>query len=134
MNQTQKVRLWILGLDGALVLLGLSAKFLASAMIALLPDCIYARFGITCPGCGGTRCVRELFSGHWKAAFLLHPFLFCLCFYLAAALVLLNVGYLIPQQHCQKIGRAMVSGRAIVILSILFALFGIVRMFLTLPI
>ena len=130
MFDVKKGRRGILLLDGGMLLFGLVAKYLAVAMIRYWPDCPFARGGITCPSCGATRCVRELFSGHWAEAFRLHPFLFCLSFYLAGALVLLNVGYLIPQPQCQKVGKALISGKAIIILSILYALFGVVRMFL----
>lgn len=132
MCDIKKGRLGILLLDAGLLGFGLVAKFLASAMIDYLPDCIFARVGITCPACGATRCVRELFSGHWKTAFLLHPFLFCLSFYLAVALLLLNIGYLVPQKHCKTVGRAMMGPKAIIVLSILYALFGVARMVLTL--
>jgi len=133
MLDIKRGRLGILLLDAVLSGFGLVAKFLASAMIDYLPDCIFARVGITCPACGATRCVKELFSGHWGKAFLLHPFLFCLSFYLAVALLLLNIGYLVPERHCQAVGRAMISPEAIIVLSILYALFGIARMLLTLP-
>lgn len=133
MNEVTKGRRGILLLDGALLIFALVAKFLAMAMIKYLPDCVFARHGITCPACGATRCVRELFSGHFAQAFMLHPFLFCLSFYLAAAWVLLNVGYLVPQKQGQKIGRAMIGGKAVIILTVLYALFGIIRVFLTLP-
>ena len=134
MCDIKKGRRGILLLDGVLLVFALTAKLLASAMIDYLPDCVFARVGITCPACGATRCVRALFSGHFGQAFLLHPFLFCLCFYLAAALVLLNAGYLIPQSRCRTLGKAMLSGKAAILLSILYALFGIARMLLTLPI
>ena len=133
MDDIKKGRRGILLLDGVLAVFALTAKFLAIAMIDILPDCFFARFGITCPSCGATRCVRELFSGHFGQAFQLHPFLFCLSFYLAAAWMLLNVGYLFPQAHCQKIGKAMIGGKAIVALAVLYALFGVIRMFLLLP-
>lgn len=133
MRDIKKGRCGILILDGVLLSFGLAAKFLAGVMIDYLPDCIFARRGITCPACGATRCVKELFSGHWGKAFLLHPFLFCLSFYLAVALLLLNIGYLVPERHCQAVGRAMISPKAIIVLSILYALFGIARMLLTLP-
>lgn len=134
MSNIKKGRLAILLLDGALLLFALIAAPLAAAMIRYLPDCIFARVGITCPACGATRCVRALFSGHLGQAFLLHPFLFCLCFYLAAAWGLLNVGYLMPQRRLQSVGRAMISGKAVIVLCILYALFGILRMLLTLPV
>lgn len=134
MCDLKKGRRNILLLDGGLLIFALVAKVLASAMIDYLPDCIFARMGLTCPACGATRCVRALFSGHWAQAFALHPFLFCLIFYLAAALLLLNLGYLIPQTHCRKAGSAMISGKTVIMLSILYALFGIARMLIMLPV
>jgi hypothetical protein len=134
MSDLKKERRGMLLCDGIILAFVLAAKFLAIAMIDLLPDCFFARFGITCPSCGATRCIRELFSGNFEQAFALHPFLFCLCFYLAGTWLLLNIGYLLPQHHCQKTGRAMVGGRAIVILTSIYALFGITRMLLTLPV
>lgn len=133
MSDLKKERRGMLLCDGIILAFVLAAKFLAIAMIDLLPDCFFARFGITCPSCGATRCIRELFSGHFEQAFTLHPYLFCLSFYLVAAFLLLNIGYLLPQKHCQKIGNAMIGGKAIIILSVLYALFGTIRMFLTLP-
>ena len=134
MTDIKKGRRGILLLDGLLLCFALVAKYLAMGMIAYLPDCIFARVGITCPACGATRCVRELFSGHLGQAFVLNPFVFCLIFYLAGVLILLNVGYLIPQKHCQKIGRTFISVKAIVVLGVLYMLFGVIRMMLTLPI
>lgn len=129
MNQIRKGRLTMLAVDGGVLLLGLLAKFLATFMIDWLPDCIYGRWGVTCPACGATRCVREFSSGRFAVAFRLHPFFFCLIFYLAAAMLLLNLGFLLPQQHCQKLGKAMVGPRAIIILAVIYAVFGLSRMF-----
>lgn len=133
MASINKKRFIILAVDAAAVLFGTLGSFLATAMLRWLPDCIFAPWGIVCPSCGSTRCVKELLCGNWHQAFLLHPFLFCLSFYLAGALLLLNVGYLVPQGHCRKLGEAMIGPRAIIILSILYAAFGIARMLLTLP-
>jgi hypothetical protein len=133
MDTVKKGRRGILVLDGALLLCALGAKFLASAMIRWLPDCLFAGVGLTCPTCGATRCVREFFSGHFAIAFRLNPFIFCLIPYFAMALVLLNIGYLLPQQHCKQIGKAMIGEKAIGLLAIAFAIFGIGRMLLTLP-
>ena len=131
MCDIKKGRWGILILDAGVLIFGLAAKFLASAMIDYLPDCVFARVGILCPSCGATRCVRELFSGHWGEAFMLNPFWFCLSLYLAAVLVLLNLGYLAGQKQCLKLGKAMISTKAIVILGILYVLFGIGRTLLT---
>lgn len=129
MDPIRKGRLMVLAVDAGVVVLGLLAKHLAVWMIRWLPDCIYARWGVTCPSCGATRCVREFFSGHFPQAFRLHPFFFCLIFYLAAAMLLLNLGYLLPQRHCQTVGKAMVGYKAIIILTVIYAVFGLGRMF-----
>ena len=123
----------VLLLDLGVLIFGVTARFLAEAMIGYLPDCVFARVGITCPSCGATRCVRAFFSGAFAEAFLLHPFLFCLILYAAAAFVCLNIGYLCGQPHCQTIGKAMTGSKAIITLAILYAIFGTVRMLLTFP-
>ena len=39
-----------------------------------LPPCLFHRLtGLYCPGCGGTRAVRLLFTGHIWKSFLYHP-------------------------------------------------------------
>lgn len=133
MNQTNQKRILILAADAAAALCAVLCRWVAGEMIRWLPDCVFSSYGITCPACGGTRCIMELLSGHWGAAFRLHPVVFCLCFYLAAAGVLLNIGYLIPRPGCQRVGKAMLGVRAIILLSVIYALFGITRMLLTLP-
>lgn len=130
MNETKKRRYGVLLLDGLLLLGGILAKFLASAMIRWLPDCIFASMGITCPACGATRCVREFFSGNFSVAFGLHPFIFCLIWYLAAALVVLNIGFVLGQKHCQSIAKILLGYKAIIALAIVYAVFGLIRMFL----
>lgn len=119
-------------LDGLLLLGAACAKFLAAAMIEYLPDCVFARVGITCPACGATRCVRAFFSGHFSEAFALHPFIFCLIWYLAAGLLALNLGYVFGEKHCQRIASAMLGGKAIIALAVIYAIFGVIRMLLRL--
>ena len=89
-----KKRRFILILDAALVAFALAAKHIAAWMMAYLPDCMYAKRGIMCPSCGGTRCVRNFFSGRFAEAFALNPFIFLLIIYLGIALVLGNIGCL----------------------------------------
>lgn len=58
--------------------------FLAGALFILylsgidfgqwLPGCfLYEKYHLYCPGCGGTRAVRLLFTGHIWKSFLYHP-------------------------------------------------------------
>ena len=38
------------------------------------PGCVFREVtGWACPGCGATRCVRAVFHGDWRAAFLVNP-------------------------------------------------------------
>lgn len=50
--------------------LSLFVLYLATAPNNLLPKCpIHSAFQIYCPGCGSTRSLRALFSGHFSRAF-----------------------------------------------------------------
>jgi hypothetical protein len=41
------------------------------------PICLFHEFtGIACPGCGATRCVRDVFRGDLTSAFLMNPLVF----------------------------------------------------------
>ena len=49
-------------------------KMLHLSLADLLPGCILYRFtGWYCPGCGGTRALSALLSGHPVQSFLYHP-------------------------------------------------------------
>lgn len=126
----QKI-LWLF--DGILLLAVPLAAPLANWMIGALPPCFFATRGITCPSCGATRCVRALFSCQLGEAFAFHPFLFLLIFYLALTLVLANLGILLRRSRIEKISLAMVSPAAILVLSVIYTVFGVVRAIVLLP-
>jgi hypothetical protein len=45
------------------------------------PICLFHEFtGVACPGCGATRCVRDLMKGSWTSAFLMNPMVFTTAF------------------------------------------------------
>jgi hypothetical protein len=119
----------VLLLDGALLVAAALVVPLAKWMLWALPDCSFAKIGVLCPSCGGTRCVRAFFSGDFGAAFSFNPFFFVLICYLAAALVLLNVGVLLKVKWADRAARAMTSGAAVIIAAVAFAIFGVVRNF-----
>lgn len=117
----------VLLLDAALLTAAALAVPMAKWMLWALPDCALASLGVLCPSCGGTRCVRAFFSGEFAAAFSFNPFFFVLIWYLAVALVMLNVGVLLKVRWAERAARAMTGGRAVIIAAITFALFGVVR-------
>jgi len=42
------------------------------------PGCVFHNFtGFACPTCGGTRCLRDFVAGHYWAAFVWNPLVFC---------------------------------------------------------
>ena len=48
-------------------------EFIKLLMLGKLPCAFNALTGYYCPGCGGTRSVRALLSGHLLQSFFLHP-------------------------------------------------------------
>jgi hypothetical protein len=76
-------------LDHELIWLSVSA---AGALVAWVwlrsgiptPICVFHELtGIACPGCGATRCVRNVIRGDFAAAFLMNPLIFTAGVFLA---------------------------------------------------
>lgn len=126
----KKKKLYVILLDLALAVLALAAGPVTGWMLWFIPDCPVTKLGLLCPACGGTRCVRYFFSGRFADAFWVNPFFLLLILYLGAALVLLNVGVLLKVERSEKIARAMTSWQTVIVLAVLFAVFGVVRNFL----
>ena len=75
--------------------LSLFVLYLATAPNALLPKCpIHSIFNVYCPGCGSTRSLRAILSGHFtqalheNALFILSP-------------ILMLAGYLLAKRRTQ---------------------------------
>lgn len=126
---TKKKWLVIL-LDLGTVATAMAAVPLTGWMFDVIPDCPATKLGLLCPSCGGTRCVRYFFSGHFGDAFAVNPFFFFLILYLGSALVLLNVGVLLKRNRIERIAVGMVNWKAVIIAAALFAVFGVTRNFL----
>ena len=120
---------WVFILDLAVAALAALAIPLTNLMFRWLPDCMATRFGLQCPACGGTRCVRYFFSGQLVQSFRANPFYFVLILYLAVALILLNVGVLLELPGPEKVARGMTDWRVVIVGAILFVLFGVIRNF-----
>lgn len=52
-------------------------------IIKYMPECIInKKFGILCPSCCGTRCIKNFIIGNFKQSFLYHPIFFITILYL----------------------------------------------------
>lgn len=120
---------YVLILDAVALALMLGAGTLTGWMMAKIPACPVMSMGMLCPACGGTRCVRFLFSGQLAEAFMINPFMFVLIWYLGAALVLLNVGALLKVSWAESVALKMTGWRAVIIAAVIYAIFGVVRNF-----
>ncbi len=63
----------------------LAAAYLAAAGLLRIPVCpLVLMTGLPCPGCGMTRAALLFLSGHWRQAFVMHPFFYVLLVLAAA--------------------------------------------------
>lgn len=82
-----------------IILIGI-ATILNTNLVNYIPQCwIYQTTGILCPGCGGTRCVINLFQGNTKEAFFSHMIFFITIIYL----LIYNIVYIINLNKKKKI-------------------------------
>lgn len=104
MEKTEK-RLYILGIISSTLLLMaiMIGKKLNLDLLKLVPPCGF-RFitGYYCPGCGGTRAVRALFSGKFITSFFYHPFVIY-CAIIMAVFMITNTIQLLSRNRL-KIG------------------------------
>ena len=76
MKKTTEDQLYVLGFSilALVICLAILLKTLHLSLTDILPGCILYRFtGWYCPGCGGTRALSALLSGHPVQSFLYHP-------------------------------------------------------------
>ena len=76
MKKTTEDQLYVLGWSilALTVCLAVFLNVLHLSLSDILPGCILYRFtGWYCPGCGGTRALSALLSGHPVQSFLYHP-------------------------------------------------------------
>lgn len=65
---------------------------LNTKMIKYVPECVfYKKYGLLCPGCGGTRFMISLSNLNFVKAFYIHPVFFMLMSYL----LMLDIVYII---------------------------------------
>ena len=82
-----------------IILIGI-ATILNTNLVNYIPQCwIYQTTGILCPGCGGTRCIVNLFQGNIKEALFSHMIFFITIIYL----LICNIVYIINLNKKKKI-------------------------------
>lgn len=71
---TLEQEMYVIGMISLLAGGPLLLLYLSKMDAGIYPSCIfYSYLGIYCPGCGGTRAVRELLHGHVLRSLLYHP-------------------------------------------------------------
>lgn len=120
---------YVVIIDLALAMVTLVARWMIGWMLVTMPDCPVTRYGLRCPACGGTRCVRSFLEFRWGQAFFLNPFFFVLIWYVGVALLLLNVGVLWNVRWAQRLSAGMLHWKTVIVIAMLFGIFGIVRNF-----
>ncbi len=119
---------WILILaDIAVVIAAGFSPAVASALLPRLGACYFARYGLLCPSCGGTRCVYNLFTGRIVEAFACNAAVFCVILYGLLLLVMVNIRLFSNGRWGHRVMRAMVHPAALASLLGVYILYGILR-------
>jgi len=127
-HSSKKVKLGVILLDISIVLFAVFGRFITDLMRAYNSECLFSRNGWQCPTCGGTRCIESLLAGDFVAAFGYHQYFFCIAIYVLIGVVFLNIGYLFNISVAKKISNIMFHYKAVIVLAVLFSVFGILRM------
>lgn len=74
---------------------------LNTKIVQFMPECIfYKKFGILCPGCGGTRFAQYLLSLDFMQALYIHPALFLLLVYLLVLDLSYAINIILKKKIC----------------------------------
>jgi hypothetical protein len=119
--------LGVLALDAAITLLAVFISNIARFISSSSDTCLMKLFGLTCPSCGGTRCVYNFFKGNFTEAFGYNQFVFVMIFYALALVVLLNLQYVFGLNFPKKPIKYMVHPITLIVIVALYVTFGIVR-------
>ena len=122
--------LLVLILDLSIVICAVVLKVVLPYLMGLLPDCVFAQYGLPCPSCGGTRCVYNLVCGKITEAFFYNQFFFTASIYVLFAFLLINIAVLFKSQFAEKLVKAMINSKALIVFAVLYAAFAIFRIVL----
>mgnify|MGYP006361498647 CR=1 FL=1 len=130
MKVRRKQILIMLLIDAVLLTLLFFAKDLVLLAMAIIPTCPFVTLGYQCPACGGTRCVFNILKFNFATAFNFNPFVFVLFFYALVCFLAINLYFLFNLKWAQKVYKAMLNPKIIIVFAVIFAIFGIVRNFI----
>ncbi len=105
-------------------------KPVAVFMLENFSGCIFYKMGFLCPACGATRCVYSIFQGNFSDAISYNIAVFAVFIYLVILLIVFNMSVLFGFRRITKILHIIIDYRVIIIISVSFALFGLVRNFI----
>lgn len=115
---------WVLLIDAALVLAFWAVSKHWVWITNHLGNCVFRQVtGLYCPGCGGTRMVRDLLHGDFFSAPRYNPLLFSLVLYLAVAWILYHVFAFSGRAYY----RAIVNRRALWLILCVTLVFALTR-------
>ena len=130
MNIIKNKRFRILFFDALILGFSFCLKPITLFMFSTgLSECAYRKFGLICPGCGGTRCVYNLSLGNFGEAFRYNPGVFCVIVYFLIVLLLFNLDILFNLKFAEKARKILTDYRLLIGLAVVFMLFGASRTF-----
>ncbi len=110
------------------LLIAVTVFFCTRLMLLEFPPCVLlSKYGITCPSCGGTRCVNYFFSFRLFDSFLIHPVVFLVIVYLLVILLVMNLSLF--SSYCDGILKKISRPECVVIWAVVYACYGILRGF-----
>ncbi len=124
-----KLRLWVLALDGFLLIFAWKLAEILRFMLESPEECTFLQKGIICPACGGTRSVLNFVSGRFRQSFSYHPVVFCVIIYLIVLVFLWNLDYVLDLRFAKKIHRKMTDYRVIIAIAVCYVVIGVGRNF-----
>ncbi len=101
--------------------------FVSSWMLAAIPDCVFYRYGILCPSCGGTRCVQALLRGDVAAALSLNAYVVLTAVLLIVMLAVWHVTAFSKGRVGGKLFGALFTYKTAIVWAIGWVVFGILR-------
>ncbi len=123
----KKAFFWVLALDAVIALGCIFISNIARFISSSSNTCLMKLFGLTCPSCGGTRCVYNFFKGNFAEAFGYNQFVFLIIIYILVLTVFLNLRYVFGFEFAKKPINYMVHPTTVIIIAISFVVFGVLR-------